>query len=283
MTRTSLLSLLALGALAAGCSGEEVALTVDAVDDGASVRCGDTLTAGGVSGRIADLKWFLSSPRALVDGEEVALTFVEDGAWQLADIALLDLEDGSADCSAQGSSRTNDQLVFDADSAQTLRRADGLVFELGVPFDRNHRDPAAEPAPMNDPTTFWAWQSGYKFMRVDLLLDSTEGPPGWNLHLGSTGCMSDGKTVAPSVACDRPNRARVELDYEGPDQVLTLDLGALVETSDFTANAPDSPPGCMANPKDVGDCEPVFGQLGLSFETGQCVNECADQVAFSLQ
>jgi len=282
MTRTSLPSLLVL-ALVTGCASGELALTVDAVDAGTSVRCGDTLSAGGVTGRIADLKWFLSAPRAVVDGEEIPLTFVEDGAWQLADIALIDLEDASADCSAQGSERTNDQLVFDGESAKALRQADELVFELGVPFDRNHRDPAAEPAPMNDPTTFWAWQSGYKFMRLDLLLDSTEGPPGWNLHLGSTGCMSDGKTVAPSVACDRPNRARIALDYEGPEQVLTVDLGALVSTSDFSANAPDSPPGCMANPKDVGDCEDVFSQLGLSFETGACVNECADQVAFSLQ
>lgn len=284
MTRSPTLFIALVASLSGACADEAVSLTVDAVDAGTSLRCGDTVTAGNASGRIADLKWFLSSPRAVVDGEEVELTFVEDGAWQLSDIALIDLEDASADCAAQGSERTNDQLVFDAESAKTLRKADGLVFNLGVPFNRNHKDPAAEAPPMNDPTTFWAWQSGYKFLRLDLKLDGTgEGPTGWNLHLGSTGCVSDGATVAPSVECSRPNRARIALDYDGPDQVLALDVGALVAGSDFTTNAPDSPPGCMANPKDVGDCEVVFSKLGLNFETGACVDECNDQVAFALE
>lgn len=266
--------------LMAACAGDTFTLPVDAVSKGTSVRCGDTLEIGGEPARIANLKWFLSEPRAVVDGEEVPLTFVVDGTWQVEDVALIDLEDGTEDCAAQGSEPTNDRLIFDASSARVLRDADALRLTLGVPFARNHLDPATQPPPMNDPVMFWVWQSGYKFARIDLAVP--QAPQPWNLHLGSTGCVSDGATQAPTVECPRPNRANLTLSAPTHQSTLLLDLDQLFEGSDITTNAPDSPPGCMANPSDVGDCEAVFEAVGLDFATGQCIEGCTRQRAFHM-
>ena len=259
-------------ALLAACAPEPVSLTVTAQANGADARCGNPVSGLVGTAEIASLKWFVSEPAAIVDGAEVPLTFAVDDAWQTERVALIDLDDGSGPCAAQGTPQTNDRLRFDDRSARALSGdVTAFVFTLGVPFEDNHQDPAAAPPPLNDPTMFWAWQSGYKFVRIDLVAEA--GP--WNLHLGAAGCASDGLAVAPSVDCERPNRPRIAVQWPGPDSgPLTLDLDTLLAGSDLTTNAPGSPPGCMASPDDTADCTPVFDALGLDWATGAACDGC---------
>ena len=81
-----------------------------------------------------------------------------------------------------------------------------IEFMLGVPFDRNHGNPLHAAPPLDGPAMFWSWQSGHKFVRLDLA-------DVWSLHLGSTGCVSrsvlEGGHVGRFVlqgnpGCERP-------------------------------------------------------------------------------
>jgi len=46
--------------------------------------------------------------------------------------------------------------------------------------------------------------------------------------------------------------------------VVNLDLAALLRGADVTVNQPKTAMGCMSGPTD-SDCAPVFGALGLPF------------------
>lgn len=269
--------LLALAALPA-CDGapEAVEVAFEARVSGQTVGCGSPLTGVGASSAdvdLLDLRFFLSDPVLRgPDGASAPVLLTVDDTWQTERVALVDLEDATGDCSASGTAQTNARLVGEV----TPGTYDTLTFQLGLPFDLNHQDAVSQPAPLNTPGMFWAWQAGHKFARIDV---RNPGGEGWNLHLGSTDCRSDGATVAPSVACDRPNLATLSVPYV-PGGTVVLDLGAMWAGADLTTNTPETPPGCMSSPMDGPECTPIYEALGLSFETGDCVDGCASQRAF---
>ena len=101
-----------------------------------------------------------------------------------------------------------------------------LEFDLGVPFERNHANPLTAPPPLNAASMFWTWQTGYKFLRLDLGTD-------WSFHLGSTGCVSE-SAVRPPEACRQPNRATIRLPAAAAfDGVVAVDLDGLLAGIDI--------------------------------------------------
>ena len=44
--------------------------------------------------------------------------------------------------------------------------------------------------------------------------DAVEGAERWNVHIGSTGCVSDAPVNAPEEECSAPNRSTIELDLD---------------------------------------------------------------------
>jgi hypothetical protein len=68
---------------------------------------------------------------------------------------------------------------------------------MGVPFEKNHRDPVTAGAPLNLSCMFWVWNAGYKFLRFDYT--STGQPRGAFLHLGSTNCSPPAVPDLPVV------------------------------------------------------------------------------------
>lgn len=265
----------ALVLLFAGCSGGpvDVMIPVEALFAGSAVRCGMDLTLpGGATGEFADARVFLSNVEMQnTDGAWVSVDLTPSD-WQNDNVVLLDFEDGTAGCSDSGTPETNGSIVGTLPAGEYT----GLRFDIGVPFQQNHVNNATEPAPMNAPGMFWTWQGGYKFVRVDFLVD---GDPGtrWNVHVGSTACVSDAPVDAPATACDRPNRASLEIATVGPTSGLSLDLQALVSTVDLAQNSAETPPGCMSSPMEPLDCIDTFASLGLDFSSGACVSGCADQ------
>jgi uncharacterized repeat protein (TIGR04052 family) len=250
---------------------QQVMISFDAVVGGEAAACSTSYTVGGHTFELADARMYLSNVEVRVDGtwEPLALT---ESDWQHEGIALLDFEDGSGGCADSGTSDLNDMVMGDA-PAGTI---DGLRFDVGVPFELNHLDSATAPAPLNAPGMFWSWQGGYKFVRVDYLV---EGAERWNVHIGSTGCVSDAPVSAPEAECNAPNRSVVELDVD-LSEAITIDLGALIDGADVASNLVDTPPGCMSSPMEPDDCAPVFGNLGLDFSTGFCADDCAGQAVF---
>jgi len=288
MTRRSLYIPILAAALA-GCAGGDadtdpatptgptgptmaVSLPFDATVDGTPAACATGYDLEGVTAELADARLFLSELELRVDGEWQRL-WLDDNDWQNDAVALLDFEDGTAACADSGTAETNDTVTGEVAEGDAI---DAVRFVVGVPFENNHLDSATAPAPQNTPGMFWAWQSGYKFLRVDWAVD---GADRWNIHLGATGCVSDAPTQAPASECGAPNRATIELPF-ADGTPIEIDLAALVDGADLTTSVVDSPPGCMSSPVEPDDCAPVFANLGLDFTTGTCATDCTDQGVF---
>lgn len=228
-----------------------------------------------------DLRFYVSNIRLVDDtDQEIELALEQDGTWQHENVALLDFEDGTDDCSEGTTDETRDVVVGTVPEGTYT----GIRFDLGVPFALNHDDVALAPPPLNDPALFWVWAAGYKFLRIDLTNDNTPPDNAWNIHLGSQGCMSDGPTDPPDNACSRPGRPAIALDgFDPANDVIVADIAALLDGIDVNANTENSPPGCQSFMPDVDECTDLFPHFGLSWESGDCENGCADQTFFSVE
>src|SRR5262245_35234156 len=116
--------------------------------------------------------------------------------WQSDRVALVDLA---------GTGERNANVTGTV--AAGAERYTGIRFTVGVPFELNHANPLTARAPLDRADMFWTWQSGHKFLRVDLATDARE----WSFHLGSTGCSSASALRPPQRTCTQPNLLRVEL------------------------------------------------------------------------
>ncbi len=128
---------------------------------------------------------------------------------------------------------------------------------------------------------FWVWNSGYKFIRLDL--KTTGLPQGYFLHLGSTACMSDmssgmhvkhevevdSNATTPPSMCKNPNRPEITLtNFNFEKDNIVLDVDSLLSDSNVDTNQDKTPAGCMSGTDDQ-DCKAVFNNLGLDFETAK--------------
>lgn len=153
----------------------------------------------------------------------------------------------------------------------TVRRGDyvSMEFLVGVPYDRNHRNPLHAGPPLDRPAMFWSWQAGMKFLRLDL--DNA-----WSFHLGSTGCHSASAVRAPAAECRRPNLARIRLPAgAASDGTVAIDLAALLGDVH-----PGRDPNCMGDFAKHAVCRDALGALGLDADTGRCVAGCTAQRVF---
>src|SRR5690606_38340971 len=154
-------------------------------------------------------------------------------------------------------------------------------FRVGVPYELNHLNGALSAPPLNVPGMFWTWQGGYRFVRTDWLVEGGEVTR-WHLHLGSTGCVSEAATKPPGQPCSQPNLAHVGLEDFNPEQdIIRVDLSALIAGADLLSNVAGTSPGCMSGVEEAADCEPVRQALGL--DQGACVAGCAGQSVFSVE
>ncbi len=61
----------------------------------------------------------------------------------------------------------------------------GMKFNVGVPFDLNHRDASILPRPLNvDQGMFWTWNTGYIFHRLEGNFDSSGTSRNFLYHIG---------------------------------------------------------------------------------------------------
>lgn len=209
------------------------------------------------------------------DGDAVAVELTQDGKWQVDDVALLDFEDKSGTC-ANGTTDVNSTVV----GTVPVGTYSGIQFKVGVPFELNHADVTAADSPLNLSGLWWSWQSGYKFMRIDMTEASGESPNVFNMHLGSVGCEKSGDGAGdPVTSCERPNRPSVVFeDFDIATDTVTVDYAALVAGIDLSTDGGGAP-GCMSGPTDP-ECAGVFEHLGVSLETGA---PAAGQTVFGIE
>ncbi len=244
--------------------------------NGQAFECGKSYSNVGTTKSTitpSDFRMYVSQLELLTsDGRAVPVTLDQDKTWQFENIALLDFENGQGPC-RNGTSATNLSVRGTAPSGNYA----GVKFVVGVPFGRNHGDPTVSPAPLSSTAMFWNWQGGYKFIKFDT---ATSGQPavtaspsaqgggnasGFSVHLGSTVCASASRTQAPT-GCQNANRMEIRLsDFDPVKNVVVMDMGRVLSSSNVDINTPGTSPGCMSFPKDA-DCPAVMSALGLAYE-----------------
>ena len=247
---------------------QPVTITFAAEMAGTPFTCAQAYDGIGVTGstvEVADFRVFVTNARLIgADGAETPIALDQDGVWQVANVALLDFEDATGTC-VNGTPGMNTTLRGTVPAGDYT----GLAFDIGVPFDLNHSDPTLAPSPLNLTAMFWNWQGGYKFIKIELsstgLPVTHEANRGWALHLGSTGCASEARTVAPAADCANPNHVAVRFDAFDPvANTVIFDVAPVLAEANVDYNTPDTSPGCMSFLND-DDCVPVISRLGLPF------------------
>ncbi len=301
--RTALALFVALIPLTAASAAEtqKVELKFDAVVGNKTFACGQSYEHMGVTGsRItpSDLRFYISQVELLDEAARATpVQLDQDDLWQIENLALLDFEDGTGPCH-NGNPGLHTMITGTVPKGNYR----GVRFTLGVPFDLNHGDPTIAPSPLNLSAMFWAWQSGYKFVKIDMAtsgLPQDDMPPdgsmkdrvaqmdriakagregntstpqsrpqrraaGFSVHLGSTACASSSLT-SPATECRNPNRVTITFDrFDLGMNVVVADIGALLSEANLDVNAPDSAPGCMSGVDDA-DCPAVMKAFGLPF------------------
>lgn len=184
--------------------------------------------------------------------------------WQNDQIALVDLTGATAD-----ERNTVVRGVVHTDTKE-LR---GLRFSVGVPFAFNHVNPLTAPPPLNRADLFWNWQTGYKFLRVDIEAAGRVSA----FHLGSTGCSSASALRPPMQPCAQPNVMRIEFDEFDPARdVVRLNLSAIAAALQASNGV-----ACTGEYAHVPACAAAYAATGLSLDTGLCDGDvCAAQTLF---
>ena len=255
-----LCALLVMAAIAAGCghSGTEPVRIEFRLQSSLRADC-----ASVPAGR--SLRFYVSRLR-LIDATGAAVPVVLDeaaGHGGSQRISLVSLHDG---CGQAGDPATGQPVS----GRVATGRYKAVEFDLGVPFELNHGNPLTAAPPLNTASMFWTWQSGYKFLRLDIGTD-------WSFHLGSTGCVS-ASAVRPPESCLQPNMATIRLPVEAVGaSVVSVDFDALLTGIDI-AGADN----CAAAYGERAHCRRLLGRLGLDAGTGRCIDGCAGQTVFQL-
>ena len=304
-----ILPTLAVTLFAAASAQQPVTITFNGMVGDAPIACGQdypNIGSEGTTIAFQDARVYVSNLRLVnAAGEEVPINLEQDGLWQVQNVALLDYENATGGCSDVGTTATNNQVKGTVPEGDY----DGLVFDLGVPFELNHADATTAPSPLNVSSLFWSWQYGYKFARIEILkaqvagakapdetvnvdkgnqasaealghaggtemMDMGDGAANgfWPIHLGSTGCSSPAPVVSPAAECARPNLNTVRLESFSPaNDTVTLDVATLLKGVDVGKSLELAPPGCMSGFDDP-DCPTLFKNLGLALETGKATS-----------
>lgn len=214
---------------------------------------------------INDFRMYISNITLHTDTNvEIPVSLTQDGTWQYENVALLDFE-----TSATVETNTGITGSFTEPDSGTINQ---VCFDVGVPFELNHLNSADSPSPLNASGMMWIWQSGHKFIRIDGVGDPGGSAVGYNLHLGSTGCVSSAKTESPTTACTYANLPHVCLDtFNVDNKQVVIDLANLFASSDITHITASTAPGCMSGNNDP-ECQTLFPNLGLDFVYDDGVN-----------
>ena len=194
------------------------------------IDCQRTIEYQAIDWRLQHLALFVSDISISLNSQIQPVTLVNND-WQNSGTALLHL--AAKDCSVLPTDNViserhasitipTTRLLFD--KPLRLDETSQLSFTLGLPFAINHLDPLSQPAPINQPSMFWSWRGGHKFLRLDMQSDEHA----WNFHLGSTGCSAASAMRSPQQECLHPNRLEFSLPRQENGYKLIVHLDKLL-------------------------------------------------------
>lgn len=274
---------LALSLAACG-GGEDTKITnltipFQAKSGATEIACGASLTGLGLSAdkaTVADFAFYIHDIQFKTNSGKMVSASLEKNDFQDPDygVALLDFQDKTDSCN--GAAKPTNKVVYA--HVNNLSSADitGIEFKIGIPATANHHNASISIAPYNRSGLAWSWQSGHKFMRMDVnpsnkvqlaytSSDSTISNT-YFFHLGSTGCSGD-PTTGAVVSCTAPNRPTISLSTDFKVTNLTtskivFDYAKLMANNNLNTDAV-MPPGCMSGTTDI-ECMTIFDNLGMN-------------------
>lgn len=286
---------IAAAKLTAAAATQAVTINFDVVNGATAVGatgCSSDLTLGSANtvGKIKDLRFYVSSVSLIDSNGNYAPVLMTENSNQGRNVALLDFEDSTGNCTANASSGTYTGIVGKVAPGTYV----GVAFTVGVPvlsadgsgtsIPLNHSYYAqaldngstkATPLPLQSSAMSWAWQSGRKFSKIEFTANT--GAVTTMVHLGSTGCKGD--PIQGNITnCSSPNRAffKFSTGFDASTQKVALDLGALFAGLDLTASK------TWMSAKGVGTPQYFFDKFALDMVTGLPV-ESASQTIFVIR
>lgn len=250
-------------------SSRTFAIPFKAVVDSEPFACGDEYSGFGTTGATitpSDLRLYIQDVKLLrADGASIPLEFEKREPWQSSQVALLDFEDGSGECSA-GTSGVNTTLTGIAPDDPYI----GISFTIGVPEALNHRAPATQSDPLKTLSALtWDPALGYPFATIavrEVSAPNTVFGSGL-LQLSSSDCAS---SAAP---CSKANRNHVELpDFDPDSNSVVLDIAPIFAQTDLTQRVACEGADTI--------CKTMYNALGVDFVTGEA---SATQAVFSVE
>jgi uncharacterized repeat protein (TIGR04052 family) len=247
-----------------GSTSDSYPVTIEfrAVVDGVAFSCGDTYPGIGTQKTTVtplDLRLFVQDLKLVrKDGTSVPVKLDVRKPWQNDNVALLDFEDATGNCS-DGTPQVNNTITGIVPPGEYV----GVAFKNGVPEELNHVDPTAQADPLQSFSKLsWGWLGGYRFAKIELMEVVPPNETGGTgvLHVGATGCSGDQK--AGTVTCMRSNRNDIVINNFDPDlDVILLDIAPLFAKADLTGTAE-----CHATGE---QCKAMFTAFGLDITTGK--------------
>lgn len=191
------------------------------------LNCDNTFIAG-----VENKTWFIEQFQFFISDIQFGS---ENSGWH--NIKLLETPYQTGNTVLLGENCRETSQEIDSDNAknwtvefeanESITQPSAIRFTLGLPFTVNHLNPISQKSPLNLPSMFWVWQTGHKFMRLELASNSQQ----WLFHLGSTGCSSSSVLRSPTQACRYPNKVTVELPIfkqQNNNLLLGVDLSELL-------------------------------------------------------
>jgi uncharacterized repeat protein (TIGR04052 family) len=252
----------------AGLAERSVTIRFKAKIGDEDLACGreyDGLGSSKVQATPQDFRFFVESVKLISkDGAEVPVRFDERAPFQTKDVAFLDFTDGQGSC-APGAT-TNTTIT----GKVPVGDYSGIVFVNGVPESINHQNIAVAKPPLQDASTYWGWQSGYRFIMAELLptaqpdADAGVDPTGGAsfVHIGTGGCTGANAT---GFTCARANRNAIKLDDFDPEtDTVVADLGKVFANVNLETGLECHGPSPA--------CNALYSALGLELATGKALD-----------
>jgi uncharacterized repeat protein (TIGR04052 family) len=290
--------------VAAGCGDSNQPVELDpftlnfaAVYNDQAVGCGDQLQGLGsgqtVTVEPSDLRFYVSNLRFYDDaGAELPVELASNEfQYNSADgnVALIDLTStATGACAGNGLSYPEGTARTNAVITGTTRpdEVHSLSFDVGIPQHlmkhilASHTD-ADAPSPLAE--MHWSWAHAYRHLVFNFTLSDGGVAGEGYLHVGSTDCGGDGtRAMTDRDTCGKVNTPTVHFDHFHLDDVVGIDLGALLANLDFRVE--QTPGGalipgiaCHSSPGQP-HTTPIFGNLGIDVATG--VSTAAGDLAF---
>lgn len=157
-------------------------------------------------------------------GDTVSFTLLK---FYVSGFSLVDTAGGEIPMEGLGLVDFSDPSV-DADGAYTFTvkgepgKYRGIKFDVGVPFDMNHRDVSTQTEPLGPNSgMYWSWNPGYIFCKVEGRVDSMGATRNFLYHIGEDNrrqtirlASLSGSNVSEFVVADNDeNVFTVVVDY----------------------------------------------------------------------